>query len=58
MKARYDTDKFSFFHLWKPSQFEYLIIGNYLKSDSYLRNGDFEVKNLNFYVGYNVFQNL
>ncbi|MCS7200504.1 MAG: TonB-dependent receptor, partial [Caldimicrobium sp.] len=53
MKAKYDTDKLSFFHSWKPSRFEYSISGNYIKSDGYLRNGNFEVKNLNLYLGYN-----
>ncbi|MEN2985426.1 MAG: TonB-dependent receptor [Thermodesulfovibrionaceae bacterium] len=53
MKAKYDTDKLSFFHSWKPSRFEYSISGNYIKSDGYLRNGHFEVKNLNLYLGYN-----
>ncbi|MCX8034145.1 MAG: TonB-dependent receptor plug domain-containing protein, partial [Thermodesulfovibrio sp.] len=53
MKAKYDTDKLTFFHSWKPSRFEYSIGGNYVKSDGYLRNGHFEVKNLNLYAGYN-----
>ncbi len=54
MKARYDTDKLSFFHSWKPSQFEYSISGNYVKSDGYLRNGNFDVKNFNLYAGYSL----
>ncbi len=53
MKARYDTNKLSLFHSWKPSHFEYSLSANYVKSDGYLRNGNFEVKNLNFYSGYN-----
>ncbi len=54
MKARYDTDKLSFFHSWKPGRFEYSIGANYVKSDGYLRNGNFEVKNLTLYSGYNL----
>lgn len=54
MKARYDTDKLSFFHSFKPSNFEYSISGNYVKSDGYLRNGNFEVRNLNLYGGYSL----
>ncbi len=52
MKGRYDTDKLSFFHSWKPSQFEYSISGSYVKSDGYLKNGHFEVKNFTLYTGY------
>lgn len=51
MKARYDTDKLSFFHSFKPSKFEYSIGGNYTRSDGYLRNGNFEVENFTLYLG-------
>lgn len=54
MKARYDTDKLSFFHSFKPSRLEYTIAGNYARSDGYLRNGDFEVKNLTIYLGHDI----
>ena len=54
MKGKYDTDKLSFFHSWKPSNFEYSIGGNYVKSDGYLRNGNFEVKNVTIYAGYSL----
>ena len=54
MKGKYDTDKLSFFHSWKPSKFEYSIGGNYVKSDGYLRNGNFEVKNVTIYAGYSL----
>jgi len=54
MKGKYDTDKLSFFHSWKPSNFEYSIGGNYVKSDGYLRNGNFEVKNVTVYAGYSL----
>lgn len=54
MRASYDTNKLSFFHSWKPSNFEYSISGSYVKSDGYLRNGDFEVRNLNLYAGYSL----
>ncbi|MCX7856933.1 MAG: TonB-dependent receptor [Deltaproteobacteria bacterium] len=52
MKADFNTEKITFFHAWKPSKLEYSISGNYVKSDGYLRNGHYEVRNLQLYVGH------
>ncbi len=42
--ASFDTYTLSFFHAWKPGNFEYSISGGYSESDGYLRNGDFWLK--------------
>lgn len=54
MYGRYDTEKFTFFHSYKPSQFEYSLSGNYLNSSGYLRNGSQTLKNLTLYTGYSL----
>lgn len=48
----FDTYTASFFHAWKPSNFEYAISGGYSKSEGYLKNGDFEIINVNLHAGY------
>ncbi len=50
--AKYDTHTVSFFHAWKPGNFEYSLSGGYSDSDGYLWNGDYTLKNANFHVGY------
>ncbi len=52
LAAKFDTRTFSFFHGWKPGKFEYTISGGYSESDGYLRNGDFDMKHANLYLGY------
>jgi outer membrane receptor protein involved in Fe transport len=52
LSASFDTNTVGFYHAWKPSNFEYTISGGYSKSDGYLKNGDFEIKNMNLYAGY------
>lgn len=50
--ASFDTFTASLFHAWKPGKFEYSLSGGYSESDGYLRNGDYWVKNINLYLGY------
>lgn len=52
--ASFDTYTLSFFHAWKPGDFEYSISGGYSESDGYLRNGDFWLKNVNVHLGYDL----
>lgn len=52
--ASFDTYTLSFFHAWKPGNFEYSISGGYSESDGYLRNGDFWLKNANIHLGYDL----
>ncbi len=50
----FDTYTLSFFHAWKPGDFEYSISGGYSESDGYLRNGDYWLKNANVHLGYDL----
>jgi len=50
--ASFDTHTLSFYHAWKPGNFEYSLSGGYSESDGYLRNGDFTLKNANVHLGY------
>lgn len=52
--ASYDTYTLSFFHAWKPGNFEYSISGGYSESDGYLKNGDYWLKNANIHLGYDL----
>lgn len=48
----YGTRDVSFYHGWKPGNFEYSISGGLADGDGYLRNGDSRLKNAQAYLAY------
>jgi outer membrane receptor protein involved in Fe transport len=48
----FNTRTFDFYHGWKPGKFEYSVSAGYSKSDGYLLNGDFWIKNAGIHLGY------
>lgn len=52
MAGSYNTKTFSFLHSYKPNRFEYSISGGFSESNGYLYNGNFRMKDINIYTGY------
>jgi len=48
----FNKKSFDFYHAWKPGKFEYGISAGYSESNGYLYNGDFWIKNMSIYLGY------
>jgi iron complex outermembrane receptor protein len=53
--ANFNTVNANFYHGWRPAKFfEYTVSGGYASSAGYLWNGNFRIKNLNTYTGFNL----
>ncbi|MGB9906863.1 MAG: TonB-dependent receptor [Candidatus Saccharicenans sp.] len=52
--SSFSTTAFSFFHSWKPGRLDYSLAASLQDSKGYLRNGNFNLKNIEFRVGYDL----
>ncbi|MCX8026550.1 MAG: TonB-dependent receptor [Thermodesulfovibrionales bacterium] len=54
MAGSFNTKTVSFLHSYKPNRFEYSISGGFSETNGYLYNGNFRIKDLNIYAGYDL----
>lgn len=52
--SSFSTTTLGFFHSWKPGRFDYSISSSLQDSQGYLRNGNFNLKNIEFRIGYDL----
>jgi len=52
--ASFNTSNFSLYHSWKPGRFDYTLAASLTDSDGYLRNGNYNLKNSELRLGYDL----